>query len=252
MNDLTSGIFVQKEILGRRLRLLEKIANCSLEEAVGLIIELWMVAAEKADETGRISPEENQDFMSDEHLEAFELSGLIRREDEAVILEDFDEIISPARILKEYDDKLDKKRHLDMLRKQRRRAELKAEKSPELPAEKPVEKPEPIDVQEPENADVVPPAPEKKSKRAEKPKKEYAEHVRMTEDQYMKLVTQYGQEAADECVAALNNYKGSKGRSYKDDYLAILSWVIDRVKEKKPGLFLQTTQPSEWHEENPF
>ena len=30
----------------------------------------------------------------------------------------------------------------------------------------------------------------------------------------------------------LDNYKGSSGKTYKSDYRAILSWVIEKIKEK--------------------
>jgi hypothetical protein len=37
-------------------------------------------------------------------------------------------------------------------------------------------------------------------------------------------------------IEILDNYKGSKGRMYKDDYRAILSWVVNKFTEdiKKP------------------
>jgi hypothetical protein len=30
----------------------------------------------------------------------------------------------------------------------------------------------------------------------------------------------------------MNNYKGATGKKYKSDYLAILNWVIDKVKKE--------------------
>lgn len=35
-----------------------------------------------------------------------------------------------------------------------------------------------------------------------------------------------------EWVEVLDNYKGSTGKKYKSDYRAILSWVVDKYKEK--------------------
>ncbi len=61
----------------------------------------------------------------------------------------------------------------------------------------------------------------------------FAEFVTMTNDEYEKLVVAHGKELADQCINVLDNYKGSSGKKYKSDYRAILSWVIDRVNEKK-------------------
>ena len=63
-------------------------------------------------------------------------------------------------------------------------------------------------------------------------KTQYAEFVFMKEEEYDKLVSQYGSDFTKKCVEILDNYKGSSGKKYKDDYRAILSWVIDRAKEK--------------------
>lgn len=76
--------------------------------------------------------------------------------------------------------------------------------------------------------------PEKKprKKKDEPPKIKYGEYVRMTEEEHQKLVDAYGPEMAARMVEVLDNYKGSKGKTYKNDYRAILSWVADRVKEE--------------------
>ena len=75
----------------------------------------------------------------------------------------------------------------------------------------------------------------------------------MTESNYNALVSKYGTMFADECISILDNYKGSKGKAYKDDYRAILSWVVDKCKEKNPNLLrisLESQKTS--NEENPF
>lgn len=78
---------------------------------------------------------------------------------------------------------------------------------------------------------------QKKSKKSHQPntptelKIKYAEFVAMTNDEYKSLIAneQLGCEAAvKRCIEILDNYKGSKGQVYKNDYRAILSWVIDR------------------------
>ncbi len=64
-----------------------------------------------------------------------------------------------------------------------------------------------------------------------------AEFVSMTKKEADKLVDEFGLEATKAMVEILNNYKGSSGKKYKSDYLAIRSWVIKRYQEdKKKGL----------------
>lgn len=62
---------------------------------------------------------------------------------------------------------------------------------------------------------------------------QYAENVKMTEDEFKKLVDQFGLEDTNRMIEILDNYKGSSGKKYKSDYRAILSWVVDRLKEEK-------------------
>ena len=75
-------------------------------------------------------------------------------------------------------------------------------------------------------------------KRGSKGKKEeekihFAEFVSMTNAEYGKLVSTYGKDFADQCILQLDNYKGASGKKYKSDYRAILSWVVDKVQQKK-------------------
>jgi len=63
-------------------------------------------------------------------------------------------------------------------------------------------------------------------------KRHYAEYVTMTEGEYQKLVEAHGEEFTRRCIEVLNNYKGANGKKYKSDYLAILNWVVGRVKEE--------------------
>lgn len=74
------------------------------------------------------------------------------------------------------------------------------------------------------------------SKRGSKGKKEeekihFAEFVSMTNAEHEKLVSTYGKDFADQCILVLDNYKGSSGKIYKNDYRAILNWVVDKVKQ---------------------
>jgi len=73
---------------------------------------------------------------------------------------------------------------------------------------------------------------ESKGKESES-KENYADYVRMTPAQHQKLIDRYGEKAAARMIEILDNYKGSKGKQYKDDYRAILSWVVSRYEEEK-------------------
>ncbi len=78
-----------------------------------------------------------------------------------------------------------------------------------------------------------------KPKRKAKPKSEkvqFAEFVWLTNEQYEALLCRVGsREAVDWCINKLDGYKASKnGRAtYRDDYKAILRWVIDAYHESQ-------------------
>lgn len=66
------------------------------------------------------------------------------------------------------------------------------------------------------------------------PKHHFAEFVSMTNDEYSSLMVKLGNKAAVlECIEMLDNYKGSTGKTYKNDYRAILSWVIKKYEEEQ-------------------
>jgi|GEM_PF-863356 len=73
----------------------------------------------------------------------------------------------------------------------------------------------------------------KKNTRANQPPKiAYAENVSMTEVEYQKLIDRHGQEATDWMIEKLDNYKGSNGKKYRNDYRAILNWVVEKYQEQ--------------------
>jgi hypothetical protein len=76
---------------------------------------------------------------------------------------------------------------------------------------------------------------ENKSKKNKSPKIQILEFVSMTEEENSKLVKAYGQLFTNQCIEVLNNYKGSSGKNYKNDYLAILNWVVAKVKKENNG-----------------
>jgi hypothetical protein len=68
-------------------------------------------------------------------------------------------------------------------------------------------------------------------------KVKFADFVRLKQTEYDKLVNEYGKAATEKFIEVLNNYKGANGKTYKSDYLAILNWVVERVKKNHPTLF---------------
>ena len=78
----------------------------------------------------------------------------------------------------------------------------------------------------------------------------YAEHVTMTEEEYGKLVEKHGEEVTKWCIDKLNNYKGATGKTYANDYSAILKWVIDSYREEQAKHKQQT--PARPQGGNPF
>lgn len=90
-------------------------------------------------------------------------------------------------------------------------------------------------------------------RKASKPKAEkvqYAEFVAMTAEEHQKLVDDFGEPFVEKCIEILDNYKGSSGKKYKDDYRAILSWVVEECEKRHPGLKKQNQSVSD--DENPF
>lgn len=79
---------------------------------------------------------------------------------------------------------------------------------------------------------------------SKKTKTTYAEAVKMTEEEHTKLVEQIGEEGTKWCIDKLNNYKLSKGKRYKEDYRAILSWVIEEYKAQNTKKVSNGTSPN--------
>lgn len=75
----------------------------------------------------------------------------------------------------------------------------------------------------------------KKEKKVKEIKKEYAERVAMTEEEYKKLVDQFGQVGATERIEKLSLYKGSTGKKYASDYLTILNWERKNNNQPRKG-----------------
>lgn len=61
----------------------------------------------------------------------------------------------------------------------------------------------------------------------------YAEFVSLSQEEYEKLISSHGEKRTKRMIEILDNYKGSSGKKYKDDYRAILNWVVKRVEEEE-------------------
>jgi hypothetical protein len=68
-----------------------------------------------------------------------------------------------------------------------------------------------------------------------KDKEKYADNVKMTSQEHLKLIGTYGKEQTEKMIEILNNYKNSSGKKYKSDYATILSWVVERYNKDNNG-----------------
>lgn len=67
-------------------------------------------------------------------------------------------------------------------------------------------------------------------------KKKYGEFqkVTLTDEEYTKLINEYGEETAHKAIEFLDSYIAEKGYKSKSNYLAIRRWVIDAVSKRQP------------------
>lgn len=70
-----------------------------------------------------------------------------------------------------------------------------------------------------------------KVKDKDKDKKKYAEYVKLSTEEYKKLVDKHSEKWTVKAIDILNIYKGSSGKTYKSDYMAICGWVTERMAE---------------------
>lgn len=90
---------------------------------------------------------------------------------------------------------------------------------------------------------------ESKNTSASERKQKYADFVKMTEDEYQKLVAKFGEAGAKDKIEALNLWKGSKGKQTASDYLTILNWDRRDKKEHPPNDSLEQEAARLWHTE---
>ena len=93
-------------------------------------------------------------------------------------------------------------------------------------------------------------AKEQETRAPKPPKISYAENVQLTEAECQKLVDKYGQSATDWMIEKLDNYKGANGKKYKNDYRAILNWVVEKYQEQLAKGQIRGQMPAERSEVN--
>lgn len=78
-------------------------------------------------------------------------------------------------------------------------------------------------------------SPSERKKKATPPKHKYGEyqHVLLTDEQYQKLVADYGQEDADGGIQAVDAYCEEHGKTYSNYSVTVRKWGIERFREKR-------------------
>ena len=248
-------ISVHEDVIGSKLRKLAREVGCSQAEALGILNVIWLWGLKNADQSGELKDATRRNVAAaipfDMLSDGLDPQGIV----DALITTGWIDYVGGALFLHDWDEWqeqwykfLDRKAY-DAKRKRDKRRQEKEQGPPKPPAEEPGPPPPVEGEGEPQEA---PPAGEK-SKKPKKPKPEkvrYAEFVHMQEAEYQKLVDRFGKDAADKAIEILDNYKGSKGKKYADDYRAILNWTMDRVREKHPGLIKR--QDDTVPDRNPF
>jgi hypothetical protein len=77
----------------------------------------------------------------------------------------------------------------------------------------------------------------RKTVNKEDSKIKYAENILLKKKEYEKLCKDSPEPAVGKMIEVLDLYKGSNGKKYKSDYMAILNWVKTKVEKDYPQLF---------------
>lgn len=67
-------------------------------------------------------------------------------------------------------------------------------------------------------------------------------HVRLTDEEYKKLIEEYGETPTKDAIKYLDEYIEMKGASYKNHNLVLRKWVYEAVKSKKQIIGREYTQ----------
>ena len=82
-----------------------------------------------------------------------------------------------------------------------------------------------------DNKDIINTHPSPRTR--EESKVLYGEFVRLTADEYDKLIARYGTEDTARMIEILDDYIGATGRRYKSHYSAIRKWCVDKLSDRK-------------------
>lgn len=246
---MLAWISVHDHVVGGKLRELSKNIGCSQKESLGILVSLWLWGINNADRTGELKSCNRNDVSEilsiglSENLNPKDIvAGLIEQnwidevDDGTLYLHDWD--VWQAQwykflSTKEYDAKRKREAFAKRKEENKKDTDLKEDNVNIYPMENHTDKQQDI--------------PSEKPKRASKKKnekKQYEKYVSLTEPEYEELANRFGQKATDRFIEELNLYKGSSGKTYKSDYMAILSWVVEKIEKKYPGL-IQRPAPSQ-------
>ena len=92
----------------------------------------------------------------------------------------------------------------------------------------------------------------RKTVNKEDSKIKYAENILLKKKEYEKLCKDSPEPAVGKMIEVLDLYKGSNGKKYKSDYMAILNWVKTKVEKDYPQLFytIKKTEEVPWTKED--
>jgi hypothetical protein len=79
----------------------------------------------------------------------------------------------------------------------------------------------------------------------------YGDHVQLTQEQYDKLLIDYGKPLVTSMIDRMNEYIGIKGGLYKDYNLALRKWIREETS-KNPKWLAELKQEQQRHDEKVF
>ena len=72
-------------------------------------------------------------------------------------------------------------------------------------------------------------------------------HVRLTDDEFNKLKSEYGEQTTLDAIKYLDEYIEMKGTQYKSHYMALRKWVFDAIhKNNKQGKIIEHEYTNEF------
>ena len=89
-----------------------------------------------------------------------------------------------------------------------------------------------------------------KSSKVKLSKNIYLNHVRLTKEEYEKLVVKFGQTGADDWIKTLDDGIALKGYKYKSHYLAILKWSKNSNSQSQKPKRKSAAQAMDEYEES--